>query len=346
MLVFFIWKYLSVSVGALELTLAILSILVFLTLYLACFWTEDLASVSVVIAILLIGVIWAPFNPGSSVFVVFSAACCASIRTTRVAYSVLATIMISVALEVVLLKLSPDFAIPALIVSGPIGVASIMNSRLRLSQEKLMRSREETAYLATIAERERISRDLHDLLGHTLSLITIKAELAGKLIGRDIEATQREIADIEKTARNALSEVRAAVTGYREVGFTHELANAASCLSAADIGLQTDIEEIKLSAAAENILSLALREAVTNVARHSEAGLCEIKLGFEGGWIVLKISDNGPKLSNIDQVKLGNGLSGMNERAATLGGKLSWEVNQGLTLKISLPKNHNTLQGA
>lgn len=345
MLVFFVWKYLDGNGSRLEIAVALISLLIFLLLYFASFWIQGRMSYLLIASICAIGLIWAPFNPGASVFIVFSAASCAAIQSNKSAYTSLACILASVVLAVVALKLPADFWVPALVVSGAIGVATIMQSTVRRSQEKLIRSQEAVAHLATIAERERISRDLHDLLGHTLSLITIKAELAGKLIGRDVQACQQEIADIEKTARNALSEVRAAVSGYRAVGITHELAHAASCLTAADIRLTTQVDEVRLSAAAENILSLALREAVTNVARHSKAKNCSIRLASEGKWIVLTIEDNGDGLSDPNSLKPGNGLNGMRERVSAIGGQIVMASLPGLSLQIRLPKNQTTQQG-
>ncbi|MET3108626.1 two-component system sensor histidine kinase DesK [Oxalobacteraceae bacterium GrIS 2.11] len=337
MLIFFFWRYINQSVSMTEIILAALSTLVFLLLYFSNFWVKSSVGAVIVGAICLLGLVWAPVNPGASVFIVFSAASCASIQPNRYAYASLALILALVAAEVYFINISAEFWIPGLLVSSSIGVATIMQTSLRRSREKLIRSQEEVAYLATIAERERISRDLHDLLGHTLSLITIKAELAGKLIGRDLQACQQEIADIEQTARNALSEVRAAVTGYRKVGLTHELANAASCLIAANIELKTHIDQVQLSATSENILSLALREAITNVARHSGARQCEIQLITEGHWIVLKIKDNGTRLSDTSEVMPGNGLTGMRERVAAMGGRITMEVQQGLSVQVHLP---------
>ncbi len=347
MLIFFFLKYIDVDgakFNVTEFSLAILSTLIFLALYFASYWVKNTWAIVIAFGIFALGLIWAPFNSGASVFIVFSAAACAAIQPAKRAYRVLGYILVSLVADAYVFKLSWDFLAPTLIVSIAIGFATIMQSTLRRSREKLIRSQEEVAHLATIAERERISRDLHDLLGHTLSLITIKAELAGKLLDRDLQACRQEISDIEKTARNALSEVRSAVTGYRQVGFTQELANAASCLSAANIMLTTQIDDVRLSATAENIFSLALREAITNVARHSDANRCDIQLGIDGNWIVLKIKDNGTKLDDNTEVTPGNGLVGMRERVAGIGGKIILEVKHGLSLQIQLPNDNNKNQ--
>jgi two-component system sensor histidine kinase DesK len=166
-----------------------------------------------------------------------------------------------------------------------VGVASIMEGGLRASRKQLLRKQEEVEHIARIAERERISRDLHDLLGHSLSLIALKAELAGKLAGRDLDACKREIADIEASARRALAEVRTAVTGYRDSGLPGALASARASLAAAGVALREDVQQVQqfARARAEHVLALALREAVTNVVRHAGATRCTVGLALEEG---------------------------------------------------------------
>jgi len=190
--------------------------------------------------------------------------------------------------------------------------------------------------MARIAERERISRDLHDLLGHTLSMITLKAELAGKLLERDPQACRSEIRDIEQTARKALSEVRSAVTGIRQTGFAHELATARASLAAANVGFTEQVQPCVLPAALENVLSLALREAVTNILRHAGASHCEVRMALESGMVVLRVRDNGRALDD-GAIVHGSGLSGMKERVAALGGRLALRADRGLALELSLP---------
>jgi two-component system sensor histidine kinase DesK len=217
----------------------------------------------------------------------------------------------------------------------PVGIASVMQAGLQHSRGQLLRKQEEVEHMATIAERERISRDLHDLLGHSLSLIALKAELAGKLAGRDPEACRGEVLDIETTARRALSEVRAAVSGYQESGLAHALASARASLAAANITLREDVDGFPLSPAAEHVVALALREAVTNVVRHAGAAHCNLSLALRDGAIVLRVADDGT--SAHTGIRHGNGLTGMRERAAALGGTLAITVARGLALELRLP---------
>jgi two-component system sensor histidine kinase DesK len=340
-LVFFFWKYFSQSNNPVEIALAVLTTVVFLVLYWSSFWVTGKAGFAIVAAIAALGLAWAHTNPGASVFIVFAAATCSVVQPLRVAYVCLALILASVGVEIVLLDLHAEFWMPAFLVSSAIGAATIMQSNLRRSERKLLRSQEEVAHLATIAERERISRDLHDLLGHTLSMITIKAELAGKLIQRDAAACQKEIADIEQTARNALAEVRSAVSGYRQVGLTHELANAAGSLAAANILLTTRIDDARLSATTENVLSLALREAITNVLRHSGATQCKIELTAHNGMASLQVADNGQRLVDQHAVQAGNGLTGMRERVEAAGGNIAVTIGNGLCVQVNLPQTEN-----
>jgi two-component system sensor histidine kinase DesK len=231
----------------------------------------------------------------------------------------------------------PAFLLAPWAVGLSVGVASIMESGLRASRRQLLRKQEEVEHIARIAERERISRDLHDLLGHSLSLIALKAELAGKLAGRDLDACKREIADVEATARRALAEVRTAVTGYRDSGLSGALASARASLAAAGIELREDVMDFALAPALEHVLALALREAVTNVVRHAGASRCTVRLALEEGNAVLRVEDDGGRLRAGDEVRAGNGLSGMRERAASAGGELLLRVENGLRLALRLP---------
>jgi two-component system, NarL family, sensor histidine kinase DesK len=213
---------------------------------------------------------------------------------------------------------------------------------------KLRMQQEEIEALAAVAERERIARDLHDVLGHTLSVIVLKSELANRLLERELAeaetaaglgAVQRaraEIADVEKTARTALAEVRHAIGGYRARGFAAEVETARDTLSAAGVTLLTegDLRPAGLSAAEETVLALALREAVTNIVRHAQATTCRLRLLVKNGRHHLSIEDNGAHPVERE----GNGLRGMRERVEALGGQLSLSREAGTRLQIDLPQ--------
>ena len=131
--------------------------------------------------------------------------------------------------------------------------------------------------------------------------------------------------------------MRAAVTGYRHSGLSGALASARVSLLAANIDLREDVASFALAPAAEHVLALALREAVTNVVRHAGATRCTLGLALEQGNAVLRVADDGAGLRAAEEVRAGNGLAGMRERAAALGGKLLLSVDAGLRLELRVP---------
>jgi two-component system sensor histidine kinase DesK len=338
MLAFLFCKYLVVGPSWTEIALLAATALLFVPLYFASYWCKGPARALVIMLTCLFGVVWAPFNFGASTFFIFACAMCGAIKTPRIAYTgVAAVLALAVATAWSIPGAGFNFLVPVLIVGTLIGLGGVMEGQLQRSRDQLLRKQEEVEQMATIAERERISRDLHDLLGHTLSLITLKAELAGKLFERDPQACRREIGDIERSARSALSEVRSAVSGYRQTGFAHELTGARASLAAAGIALRAEVQSFTLPPACENVMSLALREAVTNIVRHAGATECALSLALEDGMIVLRVADNGARLADGAAVRPGNGLTGMQERIAALGGKLALRVERGLALELRLP---------
>ncbi|MBD8879220.1 sensor histidine kinase [Rhodanobacter sp. 7MK24] len=202
------------------------------------------------------------------------------------------------------------------------------NNKLRMSHEQIRQ-------LAATAERERIGRDLHDLLGHTLSLITMKLELSRRLLDRDPETARRELAEAEEVARHALAEVRSAVTGIRAAGFAAELASATLLLRTSGVQLDQNLRAFNLPEPVECALALVLREAVTNIARHACATLARVSLTGTDGGLQLCIEDNGR--GGIHTA--GNGLRGMRERVLALGGtmRLDSPPGGGTRLDVQVP---------
>ncbi|MEO6801225.1 MAG: sensor histidine kinase [Rhodanobacter sp.] len=198
-------------------------------------------------------------------------------------------------------------------------------------------SHDEVRRLAANAERERIGRDLHDLLGHTLSLITLKLELSRKLFDRDVEAARREVEEAEKVARLALAEVRSAVTGIRATDLAAELASARLLLESSGVQLEYDSLPEDLPREIERGLSLVLREAVTNIARHAGASRARIELVREHASVSMHISDNGH--GGIRGDGEGNGLCGMRERVRAMAGSLGIESprGNGTHLRVVVP---------
>jgi len=288
------------------------------------------------VAFYVLGVASFPINPGGSSFFIYSAA---FLPFVVASVPVFVTILIAQALgllvEGLLLHINPITLAVTVFLMGIVGVSNAFIARQKRADTKLRMAHEEIEQLAAVAERERIARDLHDVLGHTLSVIVLKAELAGRLIERDPQRAAQEIADVEKTARTALSEVREAIGGYRSQGLPAEMEIARNALHAAGVALACETPLPQLHATEETVLCLAVREAVTNIVRHAEATHCRIRFTTSGdGYHSLVISDDGaqPKLHE------GNGLRGMRERVQSLGGRLSITTDPGVTLLIELPQ--------
>ena len=202
------------------------------------------------------------------------------------------------------------------------------DAQLRLSQDEVRR-------LATTAERERIGRDLHDLLGHTLSLVALKADLAGRLLDSDPRAARREIGELGQVARDALAQVRRAVTGIRAAGLVAELAAAKVLLEGEGVRLLVEMQEGDLPPAQETVLALCLREAMTNIHKHARAGHVQVSLRRDAGHWWLQVEDDG----RGGAIRPGNGLEGMRERLQALGGSLRVEPGPigGTRLQAGLP---------
>ncbi|MBR7801409.1 sensor histidine kinase [Undibacterium fentianense] len=336
--VMFGWKFLYATPSSLEVGMVILSIILFLPVYLYSFWVSDWRAAVCIIFLTCLGLAWARFNFGGSSFIIFAAALCSRFPVPRNAYLALFLVLFVTALASYIFKFPSFFWIPALVFSLPSAIGAIVGENLNRANQKLFRNQEEIEHLAALAERERIARDLHDLLGHTLSVITLKAELAKKLFDRDSAACKQEILDIEQTARQALAEVRAAVLGYRATGLIHELANASNTLASAQVQLTSRVESDQLPAAVENVISLALREAVTNIIRHAQAKTCQLSISQDKLFVYFQIQNDGlpnnAKHLTLDQ---GHGLKGMRERVRSVGGEMQISTHNGMQIDIRIP---------
>jgi two-component system, NarL family, sensor histidine kinase DesK len=185
---------------------------------------------------------------------------------------------------------------------------------------QLQETRQELARAAVSEERLRFARDLHDLLGHTLSVMVVKAQLVRKMALRDPEQAAEQAADIETVGRQALAEVRESVSGYRGRGVARELAEAQAALADADFTVAIRQDDVPLTPAADALLGWVIREGVTNVIRHSGGHQAEIEVGHRHGQAFAEIRDDGGGSPAVQLPSGGNGLGGLRERAAAAGG--------------------------
>ena len=311
-----------------------LGMLVFLVLYFRGYWMEGRKIFWIVAAIALLGVIYSPTNPGSCVYFVYAAAFVAfASDTAALAVRVLPLILILIGLETWIFHLGPYFWIPATVFSTLIGAINIHYMQRHRDTRKLLMAQEEVEHLAKVAERERIARDLHDVLGHTLSVIVLKSELAAKLAEKEPARAVQEIKEVERISRDALAQVRTTVRGYQALSLQAEAAQAAATLEAAGVKVACDFVPAPIPPSHEGVLALVLREAVTNVIRHAQARSCDLRLRPVDGGCELEIKDDGCGRMSPE----GTGLTGMRHRVEALGGKLVREVSSGTRLLITLP---------
>jgi two-component system sensor histidine kinase DesK len=313
---------------------------VFLVLYFLGYWVHGRQLVAVIGAMTLLGFITTPFNPfGASLFI-YAAAMIAFIDRGSPRLLHLGIYVAVVAAYGLVSGQKPWFFVPATLFAALIGGVNIHYAQVWASNARLRMAHDEIEHLAKVAERERIARDLHDVLGHTLSVIALKSELAGKLLERDPARAAQEIREVNDVARDALAQVRSAVTGYRSAGLSAEFEAMRKAFDTAGVALKVEAEPLTLPPAHENTLALVLREASTNVLRHAKAKTCRVRLVHQNNVALLEIVDDGQG----GDAREGNGLLGMRERIAALGGSLVRDGRSGMRLEITLPLGASPLR--
>lgn len=307
--------------------------LFFIWLYLYAFSRPEPRRLYAILAMLVMTAIAIPWNNGGCGFLIYTIAAAGFTTSLRrvVAFMVLEVGIL--AFYVYRLHLPITFWGSMFLLTILVGFGNHHWAVSHCNERKLRLANDEIEHLAKVAERERIARDMHDVLGHTLSLITLKAELARKLVDRDPQRAKQEMQDVERASRAALADVREAISGYRADGIFAELARARATLETAGVTMESETVRIPLTPAQESVLSLALREAVTNVVRHAQAQNCIVRLVREEQLCKLEVADDGRGASAPE----GNGLRGMRERLEAVGGSLIRQSELGTRLIIQLP---------
>ncbi|MFP5247461.1 MAG: sensor histidine kinase, partial [Thermoanaerobaculia bacterium] len=314
--------------------LHIIVTLVFLALYFRAYWVRGRELILVAAATVLLGIVLWPVSHGAGAFFIYGAAMLGQFEPTKRAMHGVVAIAIFATIEAAFLRRDLFSSAWPTVFTLLVGGINIHFAQVGRANARLRLAREEIEHLAKVAERERIARDLHDLLGHTLSLVILKSELASKLAERDPERAREEIRDVERISRDALAQVRSAVSGYRSGGFQLEVQHARSALAAAGATLECEVHtQAQLPPSHEAVLCLALREAVTNIVRHANARHCRVSLDVARDNALLTIADDG----RGGDEPFGSGLSGMRERVEVLGGSLTRDGHRGTTLRVTLP---------
>ena len=270
-----------------------------------------LAILFIALALSLIGGNWA-------VIAVYAAARAGEVRPPRRAIALIGVTCAAVVATGLLLGQHVFWWGPGALLVVMVGGSNLSAAALRDKNAALLEAQEEVRTLSRIAERERIARDLHDLIGRTLTLIAVKADLVAKLVGSDDEAARKEAREIGTVAREGLKEVRDALSGMQGLVLIREVADARAMLSAAGIDCTVHGDAAMISPTQGAVLAMALREAVTNVVRHAEASECRIVIEAEGVNLRVEVADDGRGGS----FREGGGLAGMRARLKAAGGAL------------------------
>ncbi len=348
-----------------RVVLSLIGAAIFLTLYVWMAWQNAREFASPVPLARPTGVeLWAPVvamillsltltqangGPWGSLFI-YTSACVSGRLSTAQAVRVLVVLLALVVIGGGIAQhLSPTTLLNDLFFIAIPGIIVISQARTLRANRELHLAQEEMARFAAVTEeRLRIARDLHDLLGHNLSLIALKSELARRLIGAAPERAAAEVADVERVARTALQEVREAVAGYRQPTLESELRNAREFLAAAGVEYSCERAAGALEAlppAAEALLAWAVREGVTNVVRHSGARSCALRVARDGDSVAVEVAnDDSPIVpaqpsGEPSVAHAGNGLRGLAERASALGGTFAAgpRPEGGFRLAVSVP---------
>jgi two-component system sensor histidine kinase DesK len=292
---------------------------VFLYVYFLSLKAAGWRLIALAVAALLLSFALAFTNSNWTVVAVYAAAMIAELRPAwRAGLGVGAFAAASAALALATGQ-PPFFWALGVFLMIMVGIGNISRAALQDKNAALAAAQGEVRQFAAAAERERIGRDLHDLLGRTLTLIAIKADLAARLADTVPDKATAEMRDIAAAAREGLAEVRAAVSGMTGASLAREIAGSKTALAAAGIACEVEGDAEAIDPGTSAVLAMALREAVTNVIRHSGARTCRIALIQQPGGLELNVADDG----DGQAVRPGGGIAGLKSRLGAAGGELA-----------------------
>jgi two-component system sensor histidine kinase DesK len=328
LLMYFIpWWFEHPGTAALVGSLA--GIVAFLPLYFLAYEVCGWRKLGIVAGMLAIGFLLEPCHGGWQVFPVFAAASVGYTRPARLGVLGVGGVVVATAAFGLALRLPLMLWGWGVFLGVVLGTAALFTATMTERDEQLAMAREDARRYAVLAERERIARDLHDVLGHTLTLVAMKADLARRLMDADPESALREIDEIHAAARASLGEIRTAVTGMRSTTLAAELVEARRTLESAGVALESTSPAEPLPPPVETALAYVIREAATNVARHSRAQHCRIHLWREGSLVRLVIQDNGRGGQPVE----GQGMTGMRQRLGAVQGSLDVRGESGFRIE-------------
>ena len=329
-LLYVFWAPYQQRAGWFEWTATALTLAAVLALFLAALAYDEHRRIvaGVCVALLLVAIGFLAYRPSGGIYFPVAAAFVAPAVGGRVGLTltILSAIAVLFGVEWSLLYLHTQGAFFPLLVAVWIFVSGA-GAIFAVRQTRELQRRDKAS------ERERIAKDLHDVVGHSLSSLALKAELARRVFHTDPQRALLEISDVERIARQGLEEMRGAIHGYHSGDIYAELDRVELLLKAADVNVERRCEQLEMPAAKERVLALILREAVTNILRHSQARRCRLALFRADGAYRLEIADDGRGGTHEE----GIGMRSIRTRAEALGGTAVWSSALGTQLSVSLP---------
>ncbi|MBL4853185.1 hypothetical protein JYT93_00560 [bacterium AH-315-J19] len=317
-----------------DIIVFVVALLFFLPLHFIAFNKPSSKFVGVIIMTQAIGLIIAPFHGMAGVFHIYASVQAGFQRPVKRAGILIALLALSFLLLSLFIRESWFEIAMVLFIGAVIGISCMASAEEMEHLEYLERTSVLDKQRAALEERERIAADLHDLLGHTLTMVALKSEVADKFLDTDIERARLEIREIRNEARAALSDVRQAVSGMSATTIKAEVERAKQALQAAGIDFKITGKLPDVNTHQDKVLGLAIREAVTNIVRHSKA---------QNAVLTFVQGENGLDISIKDDGIGGNftpgaGLTGLRRRIESLGGHVEIQVNKGAYIKLFAPK--------
>ncbi|ABY24635.1 two component system histidine kinase [Renibacterium salmoninarum ATCC 33209] len=311
------WPALFTSDAPVELrifyaAISLLALILFIIIPPLSWARSEPFKITIWLVFAVLGSLWIlDIGPSGGWFATFLTVCAAMQQHPRkTGLIIVSSVAVLLVITELLMGQSLDYAISMAVVSLSIGLMMIAFARQIEALRVLRETQQQLADVAVKEERSRVARDMHDILGHSLTVIAVKAELAGRLLDAAPERAAAEIHDVEQLARGALVDVRATVRGYRGVNVLTELVNARSALAAAGMDAEVPGAADEIPAKYRELFGWALREGVTNIVRHSHASKAVVTMGPN----FIQIDDDGVGAVGSAAADAGNGLSGLRER--------------------------------
>ncbi len=336
-LIFLFLPWLLKAPNQMELLVTIGSALIYIPLHFKSHSAPAEHKYWYMIAVIVLGGIAAPFWNGHNVYFIYGAAMAGFILDRRNA-GIAMVLVIAAYVITALVAGRFIYEIPmTIVIAIMVWLSCLRDSHENERYEQAERERALEKQLASIAERERIAADLHDVIGQTLTLVALKSDLVAKLIDKDAERAKREIQELQSASRDALTQVRSTLRGLTETTIAVELSLARKVLEASNIVLTIGGQVPELSRQQNTVLGLVIREACTNIVRHSGADKVSIVFETEDDVHTLFIEDNGSGIQESNVSSNGVGLTSIRKRISSLGGLLTIQGNKGTVLRGVIP---------